>query len=81
MGGWGGTCESPHDKTNKLMCAQRRLRSAWASAQSDQSLRCPPEETLGPYLPIELTAKTLIRPDEADAQADLSLRSILLILS
>ena len=23
------------------LCAQRRLRSAWASAQSDQSLRCP----------------------------------------
>ena len=23
------------------MCAQRRLRSAWASAQSDQSLCCP----------------------------------------
>ena len=22
------------------MCAQRRLRSAWVSAQSDQSLRC-----------------------------------------
>ena len=30
------------------MCAQRRLRSAWASAQSDQSLRCPHEENLGP---------------------------------
>ena len=30
------------------MCAQRRLRSAWASAQSDQSIRCPHEETLGP---------------------------------
>ena len=30
------------------LCAQRRLRSAWASAQSDQSLRCPHEETLGP---------------------------------
>ena len=30
------------------MCAQRRLRSAWASAQSDQSLRCPHEETVGP---------------------------------
>ena len=30
------------------MCAQRRLRSAWASAQSDQSLRCPHEESLGP---------------------------------
>ena len=23
------------------LCGQRRLRSAWASAQSDQSLRCP----------------------------------------
>ena len=42
-------------------CAQRRLRSAWASAQSDQSLRCPHEESLGPYLPIARTAKTLIR--------------------
>ena len=30
------------------MCAQWRLRSAWASAQSDQSLRCPHEESLGP---------------------------------
>ena len=34
------------------MCAQRRLRSAWASAQSesaqsDQSLRCLHEEKLG----------------------------------
>ena len=26
------------------MCAQRRLRSAWASAQSDQRLRCPHED-------------------------------------
>ena len=43
------------------MCAQRRLRSAWASAQSDQSLRCLHEEGLGLYLPIEWTAKTLIR--------------------
>ena len=30
------------------LCAQRRLRTAWASAQSDKSLRCPDEETLGP---------------------------------
>ena len=30
------------------ICAQRRLRSAWASAQSDQSLRSPHEESLGP---------------------------------
>ena len=30
--------ELPHDKTNNMgMCAQRRLRTAWASAQSDQS--------------------------------------------
>ena len=29
-------------------------------AQSDQSRRCPHEETLGPLLPIERTAKTLI---------------------
>ena len=33
--------------------AQRRLRSAWASAQSDQSQRCPPEAKLGPKLPTE----------------------------
>ena len=51
-----------HDMTKPTMwlCAQRRLRLAWASAQSDQSLRCP-HEALGPYLPIERTAKTLIR--------------------
>ena len=35
-------------KQTKSVCAQRRLRSVWASAQSDQSLRCPHEETLGP---------------------------------
>ena len=40
------------------LCPKWRLRSAWASAQSDQNLRCPHEETLGPYLPIECTVKT-----------------------
>ena len=30
------------------LCAQRRLRPAWASAQSDQSLRNPHEESLVP---------------------------------
>ena len=40
------------------LCAQWRLRSAKASAQSDQSLRCPYEETLVPQLPTECTAKT-----------------------
>ena len=48
------------NKQNDL-CAQRRLRSTWASAQSDQSQRCPPEAKLGPKLPTERTAKTLIR--------------------
>ena len=48
-------------KPTKWLCVQRRLRSAWASAQSDQSLLCPHEETLGLQLPIECTAKTLIR--------------------
>ena len=33
-------------KPTKWLCTQRRLRSAWASAQSDQSLCCPHEESL-----------------------------------
>ena len=33
--------EPRHEKkTTKWVCAQQRLRSVWASAQSDQSLRC-----------------------------------------
>ena len=43
-------------KPTKWLCPQWRLRSAWASTQSDQSLRaqadqclrCPHEESLGP---------------------------------
>ena len=46
-------------KLTKWLCAQRRLRSARASA--DQCLCCPHEESLGPSLPIERTATTLIR--------------------
>ena len=30
------------------MCIQRRLRSAWASTQSDQPCRCPHEESFDP---------------------------------
>ena len=67
------------------MCAKRRLRSAWASAQSDQSLRCASDQpghlpslirifavhsrTQGFFMRI---AKTL--SDWADARADQSLR-------
>ena len=36
-------------KPTKWLCAQRRLRSAWASAQSDQRLRCPHQESFGPF--------------------------------
>ena len=73
----------PHPHVYNDLCAQQRLRSDWASAKSDQSLRCPHEETLGPLLPIECTAKALIRlggcpgwSDWVDAQADLSLRCV-----
>ena len=64
--------ESEHDKTNKMTFApQRRLRSTWTSAQSDQSLRCLHEESLGPSLPIE--PKRTLWSDCAGAQADLIL--------
>ena len=48
-------------KPTMWLCAQRRLRSAWACTQSDQSLRCPHEETSGPQLPIKRKRKTQIR--------------------
>ena len=44
-------------KPTMWLCAQQRLRSAWAFAQSDQSLHCPHEETLGPQQPIECTGQ------------------------
>ena len=56
-------------------CAQRRL----SSAQSDQSPRCPHEETLGPQLPIERTSKTLIRL--GGSEFSLGAQTILLVLS
>ena len=63
--GGGDLCGTLWDCLSRLMtkptmwlCTKRRHRSAWTSAQSDQSLRCPPEESLGPKLPIKRTAKT-----------------------
>ena len=58
-------------------------RSAWASAQSDQSLHCPHEETLGPQLPIEHTTKTLISLGGCPGWSESSLGAqiILLVLS
>ena len=48
-------------KPTKWVCAQRRLRSAWASAQSDQSLRCAFSGQLRTQDFFMRTAKTLIR--------------------
>ena len=39
--------EQQHRKTNEMICAPSE-DSARASTQSDQSIRCPHEETLGP---------------------------------
>ena len=57
-------CEGSGNEMSRLMtkptmwlCAQRRLRSAWASALSDQSLRCPHDDSLGPWLPIKRMAR------------------------
>ena len=52
--------------------AQRRLRSDCASAQSDQSLRCPHVETLHPWLSKMHPVKILIRL--RNAKADVKLR-------
>ena len=53
------------------ICGQRRLRLAWASAQSDQNLRCPHEEKLGSL--VTHWAHSEDWSDWMDAQADLSL--------
>ena len=65
------------------MYAQRRLRSTWASAQSDQSLRCPQEDIWGPELSLERTAKPLIRQGGCPgwSQSSLGTKVILLVLS
>ena len=47
----------PHDKTNKMTVRQAKTQISLGI----QSLRCPHEESLGPYLPIERIANTLIR--------------------
>ena len=46
-------------------CLHVRRRPVCASAQADQSLRCPPETALNPWLPTECLVNN---------EADLSLR-------
>ena len=55
------------------MCAQRRLKSACASAQSDQSLRYPHEDTLYPWLSKMYPVKILIRLRECAVWSESSL--------
>ena len=50
--------EPQHDKSNKMTCAQRRLRSACASALSDQNLCCALYEKLRTECFFKRTAKT-----------------------
>ena len=51
--------EQPHDKTNEMTCApQQRLRSAKASIQSDQGLRCALIRKLTAHGFFMRTAKT-----------------------
>ena len=54
------------------MCAQWRLRSAWASAQSDQSVRLRSMGSWGPN--VSSCGQGRLWSDWADTQADLSLR-------
>ena len=76
-----GEYNPQHEKKQQTdMCAQRRLRSAWASAHSDQSLRCPQEESLGPYLLTERLAKTLIRTGGCPGWSESSLGSVILLV-
>ena len=55
------TNEPPHDKTSKMTYAQRKLRSAWASAQYDQSSLCEHSVQLRIQAFFLRTVKTLIR--------------------
>ena len=64
-----------HDMTKptKWVCAQQRLRSAWASAQSDQSLRWALNGYLRTQAFFMRTAKTLIRLGECPDWSESSL--------
>ena len=61
------------DMTKPTKCAQRRFRSAWASAQSEQSLRCALSGLLRTQTFFMRTAKTLIRLGECPGWSESSL--------
>ena len=76
---WDASWQNQHTD----MCAQRRLRSAWASAQSDQSLRFALNGQLKTQAFFMRTAKTLIRLGGCTSWAESSMgaHAILLVLS
>ena len=45
---FGKPNEPPHDKTNKMTRAPSKDSDQPGHPQSDQSLRCPHEDSLGP---------------------------------
>ena len=53
--------EPPHDKTNAMACAPSEDSDQHGHPFGLVSLRCSHEESFGPWLPTEYTAKTLIR--------------------
>ena len=67
--------EPKHDKTNKM--------TQTPSNDSDQNIRCPHEEVLGPCLSLERTLKALIRPGGCPGRSESSLGAqiISLVLS
>ena len=73
-----GQYEPHRDKTNKIAYAPSE--DSDQTGQSDQSLRCPLEESLGPWLPSKRTAKTLgIRP--VCSESSLGAHAMVLVLS
>ena len=69
--------------TKQTKCAQRRLRSAWAFAQSDQSLHCALNRKLRAQCFFIRTAKTLIRLGGCPgwSESPLGAHAILFVLS
>ena len=71
-------------KPTKWLCAQRRLRSAWVSAQSDQSSPCAQWVAKDPsFLHADRTAKALNRLGGCPgcSESSLGAHAILLVLS
>ena len=58
---FGFRFDLPHDKINKMACAPSKDLDQPGHPPSLINLCCLHEETLGPHLPVECTAPTLIR--------------------